>query len=142
MLCRRVLVRRFTSFGSYLVPPLTNIIKVNISERRKYHCHYGTQIRCRRPIAVGTAKNVVGTVCTDGHRRHIAVGIGKRRHRLYGRRHTFSHRHTYRPTAMMSRRHNNAVGTGNFSYFFKKMNFQKNKKNCNFYFLLIFLKSL
>jgi hypothetical protein len=30
---------------------------------------------------------------------------------------------SYRPTAMMSRRHSNAVGTGNFSYFSKKMNF-------------------
>jgi hypothetical protein len=29
---------------------------------------------------------------------------------------------------MMSRRHSNAVGTGNFSYFSKKMNFWKNQK--------------
>jgi hypothetical protein len=78
--------------------------------------------------AVGTAENAVGTVCADGHRRHIVVGIGGRRHRPYGRRHRFSRRHSYRPTAMMSRRHNNAVGTGNFSYFFKKRIFEKNQK--------------
>jgi hypothetical protein len=77
---------------------------------------------------VGTAKNAVGTLCAGGHRRHIAVGIGGRRHRPYGRRHRFSRRHSYRPMAMMSHRHNNAVGTGNFSYFFEKNEFLKKKK--------------
>jgi hypothetical protein len=67
--------------------------------------HYGTQTRCRQPVAVGTAKNAVGTVCADGHRRHIAVDIGGRRHRPYCCQHRFSRRHSYRPTAMMSRRH-------------------------------------
>jgi hypothetical protein len=104
--------------------------------------HYGTQTRCRRPVAVGTAKNAVGTVCADGHRRHIAVGLGGRRHRPYCRRHRFSRRPIAMPTAIMSRRHNNAVGTGNFSYFFKKMNFWKNQKKNYFYFILIFLFSL
>jgi hypothetical protein len=64
------------------------------------------------PAAVGTAKNAVGIGYADGHRRHIAVGIGGRRHRL-------SRLHSYRPTTMISHRHSNAAGTGNFSYSLK-----------------------
>jgi hypothetical protein len=41
-----------------------------------YNNHYGTQTRCRRPAAIDTAKNVVGIVCVDGYRWHIAVSIG------------------------------------------------------------------
>jgi hypothetical protein len=108
----------------------------------KFLQHYGTQTRCRRPVAVGTPKNAVGTVYADGHRWHITVGISGRRHRPYGRR------HSYRTTAMMSRWHNNAVGTGNFSYFFEKNEFSKKSKKLqflfsfNFLFSLIFFKSL
>jgi hypothetical protein len=49
---------------------------------------------------------------------------------------------SYRPMAMMSRRHSNAVGTGNFSYFSKKNIFEKIKKKLYFLFYFSFFLSL
>jgi hypothetical protein len=37
--------------------------------------HYGSQTRGRRPRAVGTASEAVGTGCADGRHRHKAVGL-------------------------------------------------------------------
>jgi hypothetical protein len=49
--------------------------------------HYSTQLRCRRPAAIGIAKKAVGIGCADGGRRHKAVGLDRRRHSQKDRRH-------------------------------------------------------
>jgi hypothetical protein len=77
-----------------------------------WYFHYSTQTRGRRPRAVGTAVEAVGTGCADGRRRHKAVGLRGRRARPTGRRHNRSRRHSIRGDGKDSPSARTAVGTG------------------------------